>query len=83
MILVITDTYQSFLDFCRERGLNPHSRPRVVMFVNSYEQFFGVDKAELVLYANWRENPVHQNPEIWEFLIQYGQTHDWKMPEEL
>jgi hypothetical protein len=81
--LVVAGDYVQFLDYCREHGLNPHSRPRTVKFVQSYGDFFGVDNAELVCYGIWEQNPVYQNPELWSFLIEYSRAKHWKMPEGL
>jgi hypothetical protein len=76
MILVVAGAYEDFLDYCREKGLNPHSRPTAVRYVQSYNDFL-VDAAELVLYNGFEKNPVYENEETWSFLMEYGKSRKW------
>ena len=83
MKLVITGSYEEFLDYCREQGLNPHSRPKTVVFVDDYNDFFGFSGAELVCYGEYQKNPIYQNEELWKFMLTYGKAKGWKMDENL
>lgn len=78
MKLVVAGSYEEFCEYCREHALNPHSRPRVVKYVKSYEDFVGVDTAELVCYGAYEKNPIYSNNETWLFLIEYGKSRKWK-----
>ena len=77
MKLVVAGSYEEFCDYCREQGLNPQSRPRVVRYVKSYEDFAGVDNAELVCYGSYEKNPVYTDKEVWGFLMEYGKSRKW------
>jgi len=77
MKLVVAGSYEEFCDYCREQGLNPHSRPRVVRYVKSYEDFVGVEQAELIFGSGFEKNPVYENEETWSFLMEYGKSRKW------
>lgn len=79
MKLVVTGTYVQFLDYCRETGLNPHSRPKTVKYVQSYEDFFGLDNGEVVFYGEYHDNPIYQNAELWEFFMEYAKSKSWEI----
>lgn len=76
MKLVVAGSYEEFCEYCRQNGLNPHSRPCTVKYVGKYEDFL-LDNAELVCYGNYEKNPIYSNRETWEFLIEYGKSRKW------
>jgi hypothetical protein len=78
--LVVAGTYEEFLDWCRDNNTSPGRETR---YVSKYEDFVGWDKpAELVLTANYDDNPVYENGEIWKFLLQYADDRKWTIIEE-
>jgi len=80
MILVIAGSYVEFLDYCRESGLDPNSRPRTVKYIHAYSDFFGMEGvAEVVKYGDYYENPICKNPDLWNFLVEYGKVKKWKI----
>jgi hypothetical protein len=76
MKLVVAGDYAEFCDYCRENGLNPSSRPRTVKYIGRYEDFL-VDEAELICYGSYEKNPVWQNQETRDFMIEYGKSRNW------
>ena len=83
MKLVVAANQEEFYSYCRENALNPNSRPRTVRYLQGYNDFFGVEAGELILYGNWRESEIYKDQELWNFMINFGEAGRWDIPSEL
>lgn len=81
MKLVVAADYPAFLECCKKLGLDPHDRPRKIRFIQTYNDFFEVENAELILYEWYEKSDFYKNRELWEFLISCGKSNKWTMPE--
>lgn len=58
-IFVIAGTYQQFVSWAKENGIDPRNRHYI--YVSSVQQLQGVREGELVLTGTWWDRPdIHE-----------------------